>query len=129
MEQSKAEMIKAQIEKAEEKLGAAKVLSGKEYFDDAVSRAYYAAFHAASAVLLSEDITVESHSALKTMFGLHFVNKGKLDKRFGRFLNELKDSRESGDYDVYTGFEKNDAEKAINESQEFVEGMKDYLKL
>lgn len=129
MEQTKEDLIKGQIEKSEEKLAAARSLLENEYFDDAISRAYYAVFHAASAVLLFEDITVESHSALKTMFGLHFVNKGKIDKKFGRYLNELKDVRENGDYDIFTGFEKVDAEKAVKEAEEFIAEIKKYLQV
>lgn len=128
MEQTLEKMLKEQMGKSAEKLGAAKALLEDEYYDDAISRAYYAVFHAASAALLSEGITVETHSALKTMFGLHFVNTGKIDKKFGRYLNELKDVRENGDYDIFTGFEREDAEKAITEAEEFIEAIKDYFK-
>jgi uncharacterized protein (UPF0332 family) len=81
-------LILAQIEKSQEKLNAAKTLLKDGFIDDAISRAYYSMFHAASAVLLSEGITVESHSALKTMFGLHLVRTGKIDKKFSRWLNK-----------------------------------------
>lgn len=127
MEQTREELIKGQIAKGEEKLAAARSLLENGYFDDVISRAYYAVFHAASAVLLSENITVESHSALKAMFGLHFVTQGKIDKKYGRYLNELKDERENGDYDIFAGFEKEDAEKAIMEAAEFISEIKRYL--
>lgn len=84
-------------------------------------------FHAASAVLFSEGITVESHSALKTMFGLHFIKTGKIDKKYGRWLNRLKDERENGDYDIFTSFDFGDAENDIKEAEKFLEEMKKYL--
>ena len=62
MDQVRSELIKGQIKKAEEKLSAAKSLRGDGFQDDAISRAYYVMFHAGSAALLSEGITVESHS-------------------------------------------------------------------
>ena len=62
MDQVRAELIKGQIKKAEEKLSAAKSLHEDGFQDDAISRAYYVMFHAGSAALLSEGITVESHS-------------------------------------------------------------------
>jgi uncharacterized protein (UPF0332 family) len=120
-------LILAQIEKSQEKLNAAKTLLKDGYIDDAISRAYYSMFHAASAVLLSEGITVESHSALKTMFGLHLVRTGKIDKKFSRWLNKLKDERENGDYDIFTSFEYADAQTDIEESEEFLAEMKKYL--
>lgn len=127
MDPKTRDLIIIQIEKSGEKLDAAKTLLREGFIDDAISRAYYSMFHAASAVLLSEGITVESHSALKTMFGLHFIKAGKIDKKFGRWLNKLKDERENGDYDIFTSFDREDAENGIDETEEFLEEMKRYL--
>lgn len=127
MEQKIGEMVTAQIEKAEKKLGAAKSLMNDGFVDDAISRAYYSMFHAASAVLLAEGVTVETHTALKTMFGLRLVKSGKLAKKYGQWLNKLKDERENSDYDIYTAFEKEDGERAIQEAEEFLVEMKKFL--
>lgn len=120
-------MITTQIEKSREKLDAARTLLREGFIDDAISRAYYSMFHAASAVLLSEAITVESHSALKTMFGLHLIKTGKIEKKYGQWLNKLKDERENGDYDIFTSFELEDAKNGVNEAEEFLEEMRKYL--
>jgi len=120
-------LITAQIEKSREKLDAAKTLLRESFIDDAISRAYYSMFHAASAVLLSEGITVESHSALKTMFGLHLIKTGKIEKKYGQWLNKLKDERENGDYDIFTSFELEDAKNGVNEAEEFLNEMRKYL--
>lgn len=127
MDQSTKELIRNQIGKAEEKLQAAKALLAQGFIDDTISRAYYAIFHAASAVLLGEDITVESHSALITMFGLHLVKPGKIARRFSRILGRLKDEREEGDYDLFSTFETEDAAKAIADAEAFLQEMKRYL--
>ena len=121
------DLITAQIEKSREKLDAAKTLLRESFIDDAISRAYYSMFHAASAVLLSEGITVESHSALKTMFGLHLIKTGKIEKKYGQWLNKLKDERENGDYDIFTSFELEDAKNGVNEAEEFLNEMRKYL--
>jgi len=120
-------LIIAQVEKSKEKLNAAKALLKDGFIDDAISRAYYSMFHAASAVLLSDGISVESHGALKNMFGLHFVKTGKIDKKFSRWLNKLKDERENGDYDIFTSFDTDDARIDIQEAEEFLEEMQRYL--
>lgn len=127
MDPKTEDLIAIQIEKSHEKLRAAKVLLQEGFVDDAISRAYYSMFHAASAVLFSEGITVESHSALKTMFGLHLIKTGKIDKKYGRWLNRLKDERENGDYDIFTSFDFGDAENDIKEAEKFLEEMKKYL--
>lgn len=122
------EIIEEQLKKAQEKLQAAKALFRDGFLDDVISRAYYAIFHAASAVLLSKGITVDSHSGLKTMFGLHFIKTGEISKEYGRSLNKLKDERENGDYDIFVSFEKEDAIDAIKEAEEFINAMREYLK-
>ena len=127
MEPKTSDLVSIQIEKGKEKLDAAKVLLREGFIDDAISRAYYGVFHAASAVLLAEGITVDSHSGLKTMFGLHFIKTGKIDKKYGRWLNRLKDERENGDYDIFTSFDREDAENSITEAEEFIQEMKRYL--
>ena len=121
------DLITTQIEKSRKKLDAGKTLLREGFIDDAISRAYYSMFHAASAVLLSEGITVESHSALKTMFGLHFIKTGKIEKKYGHWLNKLKDERENGDYDIFTSFEREDAKEDIDEAEEFLSEMKRFL--
>src|SRR4030042_2039072 len=127
MEPKTSDLIIVQIEKGKEKLDAAKVLLREGFIDDAISRAYYGVFHAASAVLLAEGITVDSHSGLKTMFGLRLIKTGKIDKKYGRWLNRLKDERENGDYDIFTSFNQEDAQESINEAEEFIEEMTRYL--
>ena len=127
MEPKTSDLVSIQIEKGKEKLDAAKVLLREGFIDDAISRAYYGVFHAASAVLLAEGITVDSHSGLKTMFGLRLIKTEKIDKKYGRWLNQLKDERENGDYDIFTSFDREDAENSITEAEKFIQEMKRYL--
>jgi hypothetical protein len=127
MKPGDAEMIVGQIGKAEQKLAAARALARDGHLDDAISRAYYAMFHAASAVLLSLGITVDNHSALKAMFGLHLIKTGELDRGYGKSLSRLKDDRENGDYDIFTDFDRKDADKAISDAESFLAEMRRYL--
>jgi uncharacterized protein (UPF0332 family) len=53
-----AKEIAANLQRAEQSVQAAKELVDKGYHDFAASRAYYAAFYAATAVLLSEGVLV-----------------------------------------------------------------------
>jgi hypothetical protein len=42
-------------------------------------------------------------------------------------LNNLKDDRESGDYDVFSGLDRADAEHAVQEAREFLAEAERYL--
>ncbi len=115
------EEIAGLMDKARAKLGAAEDwLAQGKYFDEIASRCYYAAFHAAQAMLATEGLSAGTHQGVVSLFGLHFAKTGKVNPRLGRYLNNLKDDRESGDYDVYSGIEMQDAENAVREAREFL---------
>jgi len=57
LDKDTATLLTGSLEKAKDKLRVAEGLLRDKAYDDAVSRAYYAAFHAAQAVLLTEGLT------------------------------------------------------------------------
>jgi len=122
------QIFREYLRTAKNKLESAEILFSHDKFEDAVSRAYYSVFHCAQVLLLSMGIKAESHSGVRQLFGLHFIKEGRLDKRFGRYLKNLKDERENGDYGIFTLIEKEDAQLAIEEAKEFIETTEDYLK-
>lgn len=119
------QMVLAQLEKARQKLDAAKTLLAGGHFDDALSRAYYAMYHAAAALLLTEGLSADSHSGLKALFGLRFVQLGIVDRKYARMLAALKDEREAGDYDLFTAFDEDDARRGVEQAEEFVRAIGD----
>ena len=71
------QLIAAYLEKARQKLGVARRLRDSGDHDDAVSRAYYAAFHAAKALLTSAGEQSRTHHGAVTLFNLLFVRPGR----------------------------------------------------
>lgn len=128
MKSAVKELIKGYIQKAEGKLGVARRLFASGDYEDVVSRAYYAAYHATQSLLLTEGQRAETHRGVITLFGLLFVKTGKFNKNLGKFLANLKDDRESGDYEVFSYIEKETAETALKEAEEFLRESKIYLK-
>jgi uncharacterized protein (UPF0332 family) len=63
MDQQK-KLIKGYLEKSKKKLEVAKRLSAEGFYEDAISRAYYAIFHAAQAALLIEGAKAETHQGV-----------------------------------------------------------------
>lgn len=127
MDKKTESLIDGYLEKAQEKLRFAETLIRDGGYDDAVSRAYYSAFHATQALLLTEGLSVRSHSGLVNLFGLHFVRTGKIEQEFGRFLSDLKDKRENGDYEIYSAIERKTAEEAVVNAGKFLQRVRTYL--
>ena len=127
MDKVQRELIAGYLAKARAKLRVARELLEHREWDDVVSRAYYAAFHAAQAVLLTEGQQADTHRGLVTLFGLLLVRTGKFDKKWGRFLSNLKDDRETGDYEPVSYLDEETARRALVEAEEFVNVVEHYL--
>ncbi|MBU1121446.1 MAG: HEPN domain-containing protein [Candidatus Omnitrophica bacterium] len=127
MKRNKIE-IKKEIERSRKSLAAAKKLLEEGLFEDAISRAYYAVLHAAKSVLLAENIRVDSHEAVKRLFGLYLVKEGKIDKKYSYILREEQDDRFLADYDVSFSPEEEHVVKRIKDADSFYREMVKYLK-
>jgi uncharacterized protein len=119
--------ILANLERADTNLQVAKELLDKGYYDVSASRAYYAAFYAASALLLNAGIDTSKHSGVIALIHQHFVKSGKLGQEQGRNLNWLFELRSVGDYGVSLHVDLDDARKAVDTAQDFFESVKSLL--
>lgn len=113
--------IAARLRKAERKLKAARMLLGAGEIEDAISRAYYAAYHAAQALLLSAGLSARTHEGTLVLFGLHFVQTGRVDRRLGRALSRAREDRENGDYAEVAFFDADDARRSIADARELID--------
>jgi len=82
MKRKYGEEIAANLERAETSIRAAKDLVAGGYDDFAASRAYYAAFYAATAVLLCEELEFGKHSGVIAFIHREFVKTGKLEDKY-----------------------------------------------
>jgi uncharacterized protein (UPF0332 family) len=115
--------IAANLERAEASIQAAKDLAEGGYYDFVASRAYYAAFYAATAVLLCEELEFSKHSGVIAFIHREFVKTGRLDKRHGKNLNWLFELRGVGDYGATVHVSRRDAERAIRVAAEFLDAI------
>lgn len=112
--------IQANLERANKAIEAAGKLLSEGYFDFAASRAYYAVFYAATALLLKEGMEFSKHSGVIAAIHKQFIKTGILEKQFGKDLNWLFELRSIGDYGVTEHVPKQEAEKAIDAASHFV---------
>lgn len=127
MDPTTEQLIRSYFKKAEDKLAVAQRLFHSKDYEDSVSRAYYAVFHAAQGLLLTEGQKAETHKGVVTLFGLLFVKTGKFSKELGKYLSNLKDDRESGDYELFSFIDEETARTALDEAEEFLKETKSYL--
>jgi len=119
--------IAANLERAEQSIQAARDLAGKGYYDFAASRAYYAAFYGATAILLNEGLDFSKHSGVIASIHQRFVKTGKLSKKHGKDLNWLFEIRSVGDYGSTVHVSALQAEQAIQVAESFLKSVKSLL--
>jgi len=108
------------IEEATHKLAAARLLLREGFCKDSVSRAYYSMYHAAKALLLTKDISPNTHRGVIQEFGLEFVKKDLIEKYYSKALAKGKDVREIADYDVIVEISKEEAESVVEDAEKFL---------
>jgi uncharacterized protein (UPF0332 family) len=88
------------IARSRRELDAAQLLAANGFSAQAVSRAYYAAFYAAEAALLSLGETRAKHSGVVSAFGRLLVRDRGIDEQAGRLLRSLFERRSQADYEL-----------------------------
>lgn len=116
------------LAKAEQKLASARHSLAGGFYDDAASRAYYAAFHDIAAVLASKGKVFSSHKQTLSAFNKEFIAAGRTD-RFGfRDIQRLFNDRQNGDYDTIIALTRETAEEDLKIAANIVEVCKQSLK-
>lgn len=120
--------IDSLLERAKRYIKSAAMLLEDGDYESAVSRAYYAMFFSAQAVLLTKSLSFSSHKGVISAFGEHFVKTDVLPKEMGRELNRAFEKRQIGDYEYTFVISQGEAEEILRNGKEFVEKITEYLK-
>lgn len=115
-------------ETALERLNAAEVLLKEGFYNDAVSKAYFAIHAISRAILILYDIRASTHEGVKTMFSKQLIREAKLmPQDFAKKYSILKALREDADYEDFIKYSKEDAEEAVRIAREFVERVSEII--
>ncbi|MFC1452849.1 HEPN domain-containing protein [Verrucomicrobiota bacterium] len=113
-----------EMDHGNEALEAARCLVDNGFRRDAVSRAYYAAYHWARAVLLLKGIEPRTHRGTIQLFSLHLAKDGPLTDETVGLLAHLETYRELSDYTPSARFTEHDARSEIERAERFIAACK-----
>lgn len=117
----KRDEAKHWLKRATNSLSAAETLVSQGLFDDAISRAYYAMFYAAKALLIRDEVEVGSkHSAVVSAFGREYAKTGKIDPLYHQMFIEDFEWRQRADYDVFWHADRETADGRLEDAQKFI---------
>lgn len=100
-----------------------RTLATQGFWEGATSRAYYAAFHATQAVLITQSLQPKTHHGTLYLFNHHFVKTGLIEPEHSQILARLAKYREEADYRHTMTFTKEQTEQAITEVEFFLKRM------
>lgn len=115
------------LSKAERSIAAASTLLRTGDTDFAASRAYYAMFCAAEALLLSRGLSFSKHTGVHAAFGKHFAKSGEFHSKYHRWLLEAFAARIAGDYGADVVLVNTDVEETIQRADAFLQATREYL--
>lgn len=94
-------MVELEIERAEKITEQFNTLREQQYWDTLVNRMYYAVFHAVSALMIHNAISIHTHRGALNAFNKEFVRTGVFTEEEGHLFSKLEGMRERGDYNCF----------------------------
>lgn len=81
--------IKYRIDRSKETIDEVKTHIEKRFWNTAINRMYYSCFYAVGALLLKNNIEVNSHAGARQKFGQVFVKTGRFDRKLAKHYTGL----------------------------------------
>ncbi len=96
-------------------------------YETAANRIYYAAYHAAMAVCLSEELEPKTHRGLTSLLKLHFVVPGLLPDGVETTLSRLQTDRDLADYEPGFTLSAQRYSERQSEAEQLIRELRSYL--
>jgi len=122
-----SEQLQPMIHKALRSLKAAQRHVAEGDYDFASSRAYYAAFYAIEAILLTKQLAFSKHAGVISAFNQHFVKTAVFPQEFSKIISRLFRERQIGDYRFDSSISKQDAQWDVQIAEKVVRAIMAYL--
>lgn len=121
-------LIAKKFERAQEDLAVAESLKRQGSYRQSISRSYYAVFAAASAALLTQDITRKKHSGVESAFNQYIANPGLVKRKLAALYRDTYEARQEADYADLVEFSEMQADEVLSDAQEFVASIQQFLR-
>jgi len=120
--------LRAMLEKARRYVDSAEVLAGRQDYDSAASRLYYAMFYCAEALLWARGKSFSRHRAVIAAFARDFVKAGLLPAALHKSLLVGFEKRQVGDYEFSGAVTEADVANLARDAARFVQQTEELLK-
>lgn len=116
--------IEALLARARDSVAAGHSMLRDGFPDFAASRAYYAMFYVAEALLVDLGESYSSHAAVISAFGRMFAKTSRMDPKFHQWLIAAQNLRNVADYGVEAHVSPEQARLTCAWAEEFIQAAK-----
>ena len=116
----RSSLVALRLDKANRFFKEAEQMLSMELWDLAANRFYYSCFHATQALLVHYGLSAHTHSGTLGVFGMHFVQTGKISKELGAFFSRMEQLRMKADYNCEYDVSKEDVESMQQPAHDFL---------
>lgn len=127
-EGNKIDLMKYRLETAKSDLKTAKMLIEAEEYRASNNRAYYAIFHAISAIHALDEKPYKRHREAISNFNKDYVKTGIFPREIGRKIMRAEEIRHASDYDDFYIATKEKSQKQIETAEELIELIENFCK-
>jgi len=120
--------VRDYLAKTREEITTSSDLLGLSHVAASLSRAYYAMYYVAQALLLSVDKSYSTHKGTINGFAEHFVKTGEFAPHYRKRLAQSFDLRMEADYDPTPDVDAASAREVLSWAEEFLAAAEEYLK-
>lgn len=125
----KSDVAKHRLRVAKEDLQAAYLLLEAGSYRGANNRAYYAIFHAVSAVLAMEGVAFKKHKDILAYFNKNYVATEIFPRNLGRKIVKAEEIRHESDYDTFYIASKEVTIEQIQTAEQIIELVEVYCNI
>ena len=120
-------VVSYRIERAYSTLDEAEMVANQGRYNLAANRLYYAVYYAASALLISNECPVKTHSGMISQMNLLFVKTGILTFDDGALISQLFSLRQSSDYEDFKEVTQENIEELTPRVKELIKKLKNLV--
>lgn len=125
-EGNKIDLMKYRLETAKSDLNAAKVLIKAKEYKASNNRAYYAIFHAISAIHALDEKPYKKHKDAIGNFNKDYVKTEIFPREMGKKISRAEMIRHASDYDDFYIATKEKSQEQIETAEELIKMVEEY---
>ena len=115
------------LERADAACRDGDLLAEQHSYGGAANRYYYAALHAARALLATRNVDSARHAGVIALFQQHFVKSGDFPADVARALPRSFEKRLSSDYSDFVDISADEIDRVRTEVHAFIDACREFL--